>query len=434
MFLGDQRIVCECSSCRRLPADQRIYSCHQFEVHSGAGNQKRWKESIRVRAGAAHDVPQRGDGIPIGQWLTGRGVDVQNFKPLYKASSGAIPVSKDSKMRPALDKAWAQGRAVRPDQVAPARQRSQSYDDDELRRPMKRRDTGERRQNTVVAQQQQGGAQQAAAVSGYKFHSNTPWKEVLDRNFRPINVRWSGERCCVCDQDGDTDDDQIITCDRCGIAVHQSCYGVSKVPGVEEMWLCRACELKEDGKPAPQCCLCPVAGGALKPANLGGLWCHSACVQWVPEVAVEDPETMEPITGIRSIQKERWDLQCTVCKSRMGAKIQCESCFTAYHPLCARIAGYKMEMLETGDDGDDVELISYCARHRKPEPNASGVRKVEESEDGGDLPQLTAEATKLYNGQPYPMAPAVCTPQNSEGCVRGQPLVDWVRASHGTGT
>lgn len=50
------------------------------------------------------------------------------------------------------------------------------------------------------------------------------------------------------------------------------------------MWLCRACELKEEGKPPPQCCLCPVAGGALKPTTIPGLWAHAACMQWIPEV------------------------------------------------------------------------------------------------------------------------------------------------------
>lgn len=64
----------------------------------------------------------------------------------------------------------------------------------------------------------------------------------------------------------------------------QSCYGVPELPDQGDMWLCRACELKEEGKPAPQCCLCPVAGGALKPTTVPGLWCHAACLQWIPEV------------------------------------------------------------------------------------------------------------------------------------------------------
>ena len=37
-------------------------------------------------------------------------------------------------------------------------------------------------------------------------------------------------------------------------------------------------------------------------------------MQWIPEVTVEDINRMEPISHIRSIQKERWDLNCCICK------------------------------------------------------------------------------------------------------------------------
>ncbi len=48
----------------------------------------------------------------------------------------------------------------------------------------------------------------------------------------------------MCDSDVDFDFDQLVSCDACGITVHQSCYGVAELPGVDDMWLCRACELK----------------------------------------------------------------------------------------------------------------------------------------------------------------------------------------------
>ena len=64
-------------------------------------------------------------------------------------------------------------------------------------------------------------------------------------------MRWAGDRCTVCDSDVDYDMDQLVSCDMCGITVHQSCYGVAEVPGEDDMWLCRACELKV--RPA---CLC----------------------------------------------------------------------------------------------------------------------------------------------------------------------------------
>ena len=66
-------------------------------------------------------------------------------------------------------------------------------------------------------------------------------------------VRWAGDRCSVCDSDVDFDFDQLVSCDACGITVHQSCYGVAELPGVDDMWMCRACELKAspggDGMP-----------------------------------------------------------------------------------------------------------------------------------------------------------------------------------------
>lgn len=65
------------------------------------------------------------------------------------------------------------------------------------------------------------------------------------------------------------------------------------------------------------------------------------------QVTVEDASVMEPVEGVKSIQKERWDLQCCICRQRMGAKIQCMSCYAAYHPLCGRIAGAWAAELES---------------------------------------------------------------------------------------
>ena len=68
--------------------------------------------------------------------------------------------------------------------------------------------------------------------------------DVADNRIFSMQVRWAGDRCSVCDSDVDFDSDQLVSCDMCGITVHQSCYGVPELPGVDDMWLCRACELK----------------------------------------------------------------------------------------------------------------------------------------------------------------------------------------------
>ncbi len=64
-------------------------------------------------------------------------------------------------------------------------------------------------------------------------------------------------------------------------------------------------------------------GGALKPTTISGLWAHAACMQWIPEVTAVDFTRMEPIDRIQDVQKERWELTCSLCRQKMGAKIQC---------------------------------------------------------------------------------------------------------------
>ena len=48
-------------------------------------------------------------------------------------------------------------------------------------------------------------------------------------------VRWAGDRCCVCDSDVDYDYDQLVSCDGCGLTMHQSCYGIPELPDVDDM-------------------------------------------------------------------------------------------------------------------------------------------------------------------------------------------------------
>ena len=186
-------------------------------------------------------------------------------------------------------------------------------------------------------------------------------------DYELVHVSWSVDRCAVCDDERDFDFDQLITCEACAVTVHQSCYGVPDVPDDTVGWLCRACEHTGGAvSETPLCCLCPVGGGALKPTTIPSLWAHSACCQWIPETTVLDIERMEPIDNIANIQKERWSLLCTVCKQRMGAKIQCchPGCYLAYHPLCARATGLYLDANDDGDDDESpLQLLSYCHRH-----------------------------------------------------------------------
>jgi hypothetical protein len=61
-------------------------------------------------------------------------------------------------------------------------------------------------------------------------------------------------------------------------------------------------------------------------------------------------------------------------------QIQCTSCYSAYHPLCGRLAGLHMNIDDgTAADGSPdaaVRLVSYCARHCTPHPELSGASVV----------------------------------------------------------
>ena len=71
--------------------------------------------------------------------------------------------------------------------------------------------------------------------------------------------------------DGDCDDDnEILFCDRCDMAVHQECVGVDAVPAGD--WYCSPCSMLisqghyKQAPAAPQfaCAVCWQTGGAMK--------------------------------------------------------------------------------------------------------------------------------------------------------------------------
>merc|ERR1712228_856192 len=80
--------------------------------------------------------------------------------------------------------------------------------------------------------------------------------------------------CSVCFDGTFTDLNPIIFCDHCNIGVHRYCYGINKIPNEHTEWICASCTyLKSNNNQSkknnnqtlvPQCCLCPIAGGALK--------------------------------------------------------------------------------------------------------------------------------------------------------------------------
>ncbi|XP_050237059.1 histone-lysine N-methyltransferase ATX3 isoform X2 [Mercurialis annua] len=185
----------------------------------------------------------------------------------------------------------------------------------------------------------------------------------LQEKYDPVHAKWTTERCAVCRWVEDWDVNKIVICNRCQIAVHQECYGVSNVQDLTS-WVCRACETPDVER---ECCLCPVKGGALKPSDIEMLWVHVTCAWFRPEVGFLSHEKMEPAIGIFRIPSTTFLKSCVICKQTHGSCIQCCKCATYFHAMCASRAGYFMELNCTEKNGIQVtKKLAYCAVHRTP--------------------------------------------------------------------
>ncbi|RAL54385.1 hypothetical protein DM860_001513 [Cuscuta australis] len=233
----------------------------------------------------------------------------------------------------------------------------------------------------------------------------------LPAGFRPVRVKWKDlDKCNVCHMDEEYVNNPFLQCDKCRMMVHAKCYGeLEPVDGV--LWLCNLCRPGAPEFP-PLCCLCPVIGGAMKPTT-DGRWAHLACAIWIPETCLSDIKKMEPIDGLNRINKDRWKLLCSICGVTYGACIQCSNnnCRVAYHPLCARAAGFcvelededKLHLISFDEDDEDqcIRLISFCKKHR---PLSNERPAVDE---------LVAQRACDYS--------AYIPPPNPSGCARSEP-------------
>jgi hypothetical protein len=229
------------------------------------------------------------------------------------------------------------------------------------------------------------------------------------------------DKCHVCWDGVSYDDNQILYCEGCDVAVHQECYGVRAVPKGD--WFCRVCEggvkkgkpsskekpsggkkgknAEKKGKPNAEkaekkktCLVCDAAGGALKPVAGGrDRWCHLFCSNWMPELYIKDLKTMEPVGGVENIDADRATLRCEVClkPKGTGSCIQCDfgNCSAAYHPLCAALSGTHCMEIRSDMTKDGCEYKSFCLKHSKsrlarPKVGAGAEAKAEESDDAAE--------------------------------------------------
>lgn len=207
------------------------------------------------------------------------------------------------------------------------------------------------------------------------------------------NKRNEGEMvggCSVCPSDQGTDDNPLVYCDGCEMAVHQACYGIVTVP--EGPWYCRKCESGGNQNKA-KCALCPSGDGALKKTD-NGKWAHVICGLYIPEVRFGNNNTMEPIE-IRYIKPFRLNKKCYLCEeggnstmAEYGAVVDCSEpgCKQSFHVTCGQSADLLCE--KPVKDRDDVLLyVGYCEHHFR-KTKAANNRKSTNSNNNSSSSNL----------------------------------------------
>ncbi|KAK1930024.1 Protein Jade-1 [Phytophthora citrophthora] len=183
--------------------------------------------------------------------------------------------------------------------------------------------------------------------------------------------------CGVCCAPDSLENDPIVICEVCGVAVHQTCYRLAAVPDGD--WYCHPCRQYLDSQDIEkslipthelECEACCTKAGALAPTVDGG-WVHVACSMFLPELYMQEKhasrfqgslDDLQVVCGLDKL-KARRKLRCCFCKksSDKGACAQCAvgKCTVAYHALCALRNGIKLRYME-----DKGQFGSGCLKHQ----------------------------------------------------------------------
>lgn len=202
----------------------------------------------------------------------------------------------------------------------------------------------------------EGGMQYDAEVVNWSRDTPPLWE--------PVRHAGAAECCSICgDIDADADN-VFIYCDGidCHNLVHLQCHGLDEIPTGE--WYCDTCAANLPANRDARCALCPVVGGAMRRvtgmAATSRPWCHIACALWNPEVSFDKPRVCEGV-NLDQVARSRLSLVCELCKQSGGGAIQCHfpRCCRAFHPLCARAAGWILAFTDSGD------AVGFCQEHSR---------------------------------------------------------------------
>ena len=160
--------------------------------------------------------------------------------------------------------------------------------------------------------------------------------------------------CDICLDGVSTEEDPIVLCSKCDLAVHMTCFGLLDLP--EGDWFCEKCVNARNT--LVLCSICGKGDGALKrgstrPIGVSG-WSHVYCADHLPGSSYSSPSTKSDV-DLSKVDVRRCALRCQICEEKAGACLQCtyRNCLSAFHPSC-----WKAEFL-TPNDPDESTFTCY---------------------------------------------------------------------------
>ena len=221
---------------------------------------------------------------------------------------------------------------------------------------------------------------------------------------KSINCR----KCSICNNGDLIYSGLLLDCEKCGLVVHSNCYGIQYLTkNIGFSWKCDACkEMDIEKVKNLECILCPIKGGAMKkldmPKNcnfckklyeirngvnfdkeelmksnlsviipkisykkIDCVWAHLSCILWNPYLSARNYNLMQGIKLINKLNLNCYCGFCNICnKYNYGPTVKCKekNCELKFHPECARINNYCMEIDKIGRN---YKYSIYCSNHRQ---------------------------------------------------------------------